>query len=510
VFEGMKRKMLFSSISGVAQVIVNIGLLIVTIPLFITKLGLQTYGIYALITAIGSLGVFTNFGFTTSLIKYLAEQGNQQESDYDIVVVLIIIGVSTSLVAFIAFVFEGFILRNIMNIASEVITRAVLWFYIACIGANIFQVLSQIPSAILDAQQKVYITNTIQLCVGVITKCAIIISLFIAPNLASIGWILLLSSIMGFTSLGWFAFKSWGRLSCPAIGRWFVPITKKHFAYGRSIYATSLMTFFYEPFIKVLLSHYIGLAEVGFFDIALRIRSVVSSVLDRLLYPVLPMLAQISSLEKIRDVITELQHKILLLLIPILVFMIFIAEPMITLWIGINVKVIAISVMAVVSCNLISEIYQPVYFFLMVKGYPVKTFILQSVNVIVNLVIFYIAVPSIGYYGALCAYCIAFLTSIALCARYQWLFLNSKSITSKDFGLKIFMHMICLVIVNIILTYTIQGEWLRINLLIITNGLATIVLYRLLKMITINDIDRYVGINNRFGLLLGKLFVQRV
>ena len=504
----MKSKLFLNSTSGVAQVVVNIALLMITIPIFINKLGVVTYGIYALITAIGSLGVFTNFGFNTSLIKYLAEQGRKEESSYDIIVTFLIIGASTTLIALIAIIFNEFILMKVLVPSLVSITPSVRWFYIACVCTNIFQMLSQIPSAIIDAQQKVYITNAIQLGIGVLNKCCILLVLFFAPDLMYIGWALLLSSGIGFLLFGWFALRTWGGLSFAELGTWFVPITQKHFSYGRSIYATSLMTFFYEPLTKVLISRYIGLAEVGFFDLALRIRLVVSSIWDRLLYPVFPMLAQISNLKNVRDVIKELQQKVILVILPTIILAWFITGPIIELWIGKNVRQITISVMAVVCCNLLTMIYQPVYFFLIAKGHPGKTFILQSVNVVSNILLFWMMVPFFKYYGALAAFCIALLSSVTLCAWYQWKYLGSVAVSSGRNVSNLFIISLVLFFIGLMISLSIQGDWQRIVLLLLSNLAAVVIVFRTLNIVDESDILRYIGANRTLSSTVSKILIK--
>ena len=54
-------------------------------------LGSESYGVFALVMIAGNLNTFTNLGLTSALVKYLAEQGQTNESRTDIVVNLILI-----------------------------------------------------------------------------------------------------------------------------------------------------------------------------------------------------------------------------------------------------------------------------------------------------------------------------------------------------------------------------------------------------------------------------------
>ncbi len=504
----MKRVNLLNSLSGAAQTIINVGLLMITIPVFINRLGLVTYGLYALILTIGNLGIFTNFGFNTSLIKHLAEQERSEESNYDIVVSLIIIGGTTIVLAGAAILFREFILGHVLNVDSAVTTPDVRLFYLTAVGTTVFQILGQIPSAVIDSQQKVYITNGVQLGAGVVSKGLILASLFIAPNLAVIGWIMLFTSFGGLCSLSWFALKTWGPLSCPNLMARMAPVARKHFTYGRSIYGSSLLGFFYEPATKILISHFIGLTEVGFFDIALRMRGLIGSILDRMLYPLLPLVAKKSDRNEIRNLIQEVQQKILLLVIPFIVLVVFLSKPVVTLWIGQHVGVISASVSAIVSVNLIALVFLPAYQFLTVKGYPEKTLVLQSVNVGVNVLLFLLFVPYIGYAGAVAAYCIALLSSVALCGVYQWKILGTYPIASRHQGVNVLKLAVLLVVASIVIELITTNNWTLLIILSVMNTVLTIVLLRSLRMITPNDVRRYFGQNGWFAGFLESLLVK--
>ncbi|MBI3006520.1 MAG: oligosaccharide flippase family protein [Ignavibacteriales bacterium] len=505
----MKRLPFLNAISGVAQIVVNTGLLLVIIPTFVRTLGLQVYSTYALITAIGGLGVFTNFGFNTSLIKYLAELKDKEESGYDIVVTSIIIGVSTSFVVVLLLVFSDFILSGLLNLGPETLSASVRWFFFACVGTNAFQVIGQVPGAVLDAQQRVYITNGVQLGVGALGKISILISLLVDPSLATVGWIMLGFSFVGMFLLGWFAFRTWGRISCPLLWTRFAGVARKHFAYGRNIYATAVIGFFYEPLTKVLISHFVGLTEVGFFDIALRIKGFVWSVVERLLYPLLPMFAGKTSFESVRTLMEEVQHKLSVAIVSVIVATIFLSEPLVSVWLGRTLWPVVLSVICVVTCYMIALLFVPTYHFLTVKGYPHKTLLLQAVNVGMNVVLFGSLVPWFGYFGALSAFCLAVLTSTVMSAWYQWSILHSKPVASRDSALRLVKLAGSLLLANYATTLILEGYWIRICALIAVNGVATILLSRWLKMITREDVKRYVGLDSRFGLVLKKLLVQR-
>jgi O-antigen/teichoic acid export membrane protein len=503
----MKRIHYVNAFSGIVQVAANIVLTFIIVPVFVKKLGFPTYGIYALITAIGNLGVFTNFGFNTTVIKYLAEQKDRKESNYDIVVPFIVIGGMAFLVACASLVFREYVLFRIMNIPSGSVDSSVYLFYVSCVISNVFLIFGQVPSAVLDSQQRVYVTNGIQLSVGVGSKLMILGSLFIAPSLSWIGVITMVSSATSMMLLAWFAVKTWGTMSVPGLSSRFLPVVHKHLAYGRTIYATSIMEFFYQPVTKILISHYLGLTEVGFFDMALKVKGVVLSFTERLLYPVLPLFASKESNADARNLHDEVQRKLVVIVIPVILAITFISKPAFSLWLGATLWPVIVSVVCIVNCFLIAQLYVPLYQYLLVKGYPEKTLVMQCANVSVNIVLFVFCVPALGYYGAVLAFCAAMFASIGLAGWYQWTEFKGTLVASNEFALKLVKLSVGLLAVNGISTWLVQDNLPRMVLLVIANVAGTVLLYRVLKMVSQSDIEQYVGRNSRAGIMMERLLV---
>ena len=84
----MRKLFIKNSASGLLQLLITATLTFVTIPVFIRKLGADNYGIFSIISIVGSVNVFANLGLNISLIKFLAEQGKSKESDHDIIVTI--------------------------------------------------------------------------------------------------------------------------------------------------------------------------------------------------------------------------------------------------------------------------------------------------------------------------------------------------------------------------------------------------------------------------------------
>ncbi|MBI5463904.1 MAG: oligosaccharide flippase family protein, partial [Ignavibacteriales bacterium] len=158
----MRKQFFMSSLSGVIQIVVNSILAAVTIPLFINKLGLQSYGVFALISVVSYFNVLGSLGINTSLVKHLAEQGRSRESNFDIVAAFLMISIVVFPLAVIAMLYSDALITNLFQVPHLLVTSATRQCFVFLVLSNVLVLLGQIPSAILDALQVVYWTNGIQ------------------------------------------------------------------------------------------------------------------------------------------------------------------------------------------------------------------------------------------------------------------------------------------------------------------------------------------------------------
>ena len=111
-----KKVLINNSISGVCQLVITALLTFFSIPVFIHKLGTDLYGVFALVSVIGNLNLFTNLGLDVSLTKFIAEQGKSTESDKDILVSLILSSSIIVPVSIIAYLLRSFFLGSLLDI----------------------------------------------------------------------------------------------------------------------------------------------------------------------------------------------------------------------------------------------------------------------------------------------------------------------------------------------------------------------------------------------------------
>ncbi|MCZ7614315.1 MAG: polysaccharide biosynthesis C-terminal domain-containing protein [Ignavibacteriaceae bacterium] len=124
---------------------------------------------------------------------------------------------------------------------------------------------------------------------------------------------------------------------------------------------------------------------------------------------------------------------------------------------------------------LLAVIVVPVYQYLMAKGYPGKTIIIQILNVIVNTCLFFLTLPWIGYNAAVISSVGSILSSFTLTLYYQKKYLNSLILDNFKQLWKSFLILSINILIGLALSEIIEKDILKI--IIIPLVLITVSVY---------------------------------
>jgi len=502
----MKNILRKNSIYGIAQALINLIFVFFAVPVFIKILGSEAYGVFALVMVIGNLNTFTNLGLTSALVKFIAEQGKSEKSNIDIIVNLLIMIITALPLTLLALFLVDFVLLDIFKVPIYLFEEAKgLYFWI--LWANFLLLIGQVFKSTLDALQKVYITSLQQVVYNIFYWGFILIALIQNFNLTGVGLSIFISALIWFIITFISSIKVWGTFSFNGLSFSFKDSAKKQLNYGIKIYSSGMIGFFYEPLTKVLISNFIGINEVGFYDIALRLRSQLWGFIAKIFYPLFPFISAQKDISIIRKYVHELEQKMFYIVVPLITIVILIMHPFIELWIGDNVDIISITAIFIISFHLIGSIVVPHYQFLMAKNLAQKTILLQLSNVIFNAFFFLITVYFIGYYALIIGNVAAILSSFILSLYYQKKYLNSLIFDSPLQVVKLFLVFLCLLLIGYVMKGLLIGHNVLILLTIpISLPLLTVYLFKLFNLIKIEDIQRYFGSDNIIAKTLIKIY----
>jgi len=488
----MRKLLVSNSLSGVLQSFLNIILVFTVIPVFIKMLGVEQYGVFSLIITIGNLNLFTNLGLTSSLIKFLAEQGKVKESHYDIVVAFFITFIILLPITLSVAFFNRFILLKILRIPLSIFQDARI-FFLFLLSSNFLIILGQVAKAILDSGQKIVITNFIQISYNFVYWGSTLLVLLLGYNLPQIGMASFVAALIWFISITYQALKYWGKLSFTGLSDNYKRIAQKQLSYGSKIYTSGLISFFYVPFSKILISYFIGIQEVGFFDIAVRIKNQLWGVFEKIFYPLYPLLSSIKDKKKLRLLVHDLEQKTFIFIIPLITIIIFVTKPFVTLWLGQNVDIISTSIIFIVTFFMIGVNVLPNYHFLIAKGHAEKTIILQVSNVFFNVLMFFITLKWFGYYAIIIGNVSAIISSFILSLYYQKKYLNSLIFDNWSQVMKLAVLASINIVVGYFLNITLNSDLLKLIFIPFFLALSTFIQYRYFKFFNMEDFERYMG-----------------
>ncbi|MGD1045870.1 MAG: oligosaccharide flippase family protein [Bacteroidota bacterium] len=499
----MKKDIVKSSLTGIVQFIVSTLLVLITIPVFVRICGMEQYGVFSLISIVGSVNTFANLGLNTSLVRFLAKQGKTNESTYDIIANLVILFSIIIPICFCGFIFKEWILVKVFNVPLYLMPQSV-WLFSAMLVGNIFILIGQTFTAILESQQKIYLTNMYQMIYNVLYWGLILIILLIEPSLKLIGLVMLIASMVWFCIVSISAMRIWNGISIkrPTL-REFSLSAKKQLAYGLQIYLSGVINFFYEPLTKIFVANYLGVSAVGFYDIGLKVRSQVMGLATKSIYPLYPTLAQIEDQKVNRFIIHDVEQKLVLVALPIIAIIILTSYAIVSLFFKINVIILSVTIASIVSSYLIGSLpFIPVYLFLLAKGYASKTIIIQATNVIVNIAIILLCVSAIGYYSVVIANALAILSSGVVCLYYQKKYLDSLIFDSyKSFIRVLLVFIISFLAGFVVITFIKSTIWtLTMGPIVVL--IICILLYKYWSILNKDDVIRYFGKNNLWSKIV--------
>lgn len=504
-----KKQFYTNSVSGIIQLLFTALLTFICIPIFISKLGVVNYGIFAIISLIGNLTVFANLGFSTMLTKYLSEQGKCDESDFDILVTIVLMLIVISIPSFLIIYFNQFFLIKLFKIPIQSLAPSKT-LYICLVFANIFLFLGQVSIAIIAALQKIYINNLLQFINAAIYWISIIIVVSLGYGLGEIGYLILASAIIWFVLSFVIAFKNWGKLNYFGVIDNFKRIVKKQLVFGSKIYVAGIVIFLFEPMTKLLISSFIGIKEVGYFDIAIKVKNQLQGVIARLFDPFFPFISQLKDMGKIKFAVIDIAQKYFLIAIPFTASLIFIVKPLLTLWLGNsnNPDIIFGCILIPVSYLLFSSSILPVYFFLISKGLAGKTIILHMSNAVVNASIIFLLYKKLGYTSVVLGISGGIFSSFLFGIYYQKKYLGIMLFESFNQLQDFLLSFIIIITFNGVYCYFESNIYLQVIGIVTITIILTIFTYRWLALVNIKDIKMYLGADNHVSDFLIKLFIK--
>lgn len=502
-----KKLLIKNSLSGIIQLLITAVLTFLCVPILISKLGLELYGVFAVLSVVSNLSSLADLGMDRALIVYLSNQGKSRESNHDIFIALIIKVLLLFFLLVFLLAFESEILLDLLNIPSHYYNVSVV-FYRCILFSNVFMILGMTFASILDALQQVYLNSFSRFVYSLIYWLGILLAILSGNGLAEIGYISILASFVWFLVTFLIALKYWGSFSIQGLYGNIKRLFIKQISYSSKIFSASILNIFFEPLSKVLISNYIGLNTVALFDVALRIRGQIASLFSKAIYPLGPYIANTPNSPYLYGLIVDITKKIHLIIIPFAVMFVFLSQILLYLWMGdatLKELTLFVSILCGSFLLFVPSTY-PIYQYLYTKSLAGKTVWIQCVNVSVNVLVFFLIHRFCGLYTILYSNTIAYFCSYLLSIYFLKKFVCPDFQSISGFYVKIILLFFSLISVGYLLKFLIPLSMIDLLIYPILLGILSLFLMKYLHLIVKSDIETYLGFSPKLKMILINFF----
>jgi O-antigen/teichoic acid export membrane protein len=376
----------------------------VLIPYFLKKLGSAGYGTWAVLLAISSLTSLADVGLVTTLSKHVAEfyalknfraLNRLINTGFALYLSIAIIGAAGLWLS------EPFVLSMLFR-GSALPVEQLQALWASLILWMVANVLTLLFFSVVVGLQRMDVS-------ACLASANVLASAALSVVFLHWGWGLR-GIIYAYLIAAWITFFAYiyalGQL-LPEIGfdpatcRW--SVAREILSFSLKTYVTQMAVVIHNQIEKLYLAHFVGVVQVGWYDIssdlALRLRSIPGLMLS-------PMLPAASELDALGDHgrlqhFYQRAHKYLAFAaVPMIVFVVFAAKDFVKLWVGAGLSVIAAPLSVLLMANILNLTTGPGLLTLVGKGILKPGLYSAIAGIVLNSSLSLVLIWAFGFQGA--------------------------------------------------------------------------------------------------------------
>jgi O-antigen/teichoic acid export membrane protein len=423
--------------SGVLTTGINMLIILASYPLYLYFLGYEKYGLWLILATVLGFAQLGTLGINQAVMKLVAEEHgreNVQGIRSYVVMAWTVLAITGSVVLAIILIFKSQIVA-VFNLSGDN-ARLVSWL-LPYIGAlTIYVFLVQSLNATLAGLGRMDLSNYI-LTSGQVSAAAI--SILLLWSGCGIGSLLIgnVSSFVVVHIVSLIFIRRQIELGFLRRDNWDLHRLKKLLSFGSAIFGLYLMNMLLDPFNKLMLSRYAGVATVPVYDIAFRgsmqIRGLVETGLRAFVPEISRIGANITSQAKDRIAAIN-KHAIKIVLIgglPLFSVLFIFAGLLLRLWLGnrfVDQLPPAFRIMLIAS--FISLLGVPAFYTHMGKGRVRYCFTSQVIQCFINAAL---VVTCVLFMQTMLQPCIFYAVALGMCGSTVYLIWQlHQSDTNKE------------------------------------------------------------------------------
>lgn len=405
-----------NSIFNVMRIFLTIPVLLIITPYIIRNIGREEFGIWALVGVLSSYAQLSDFGITESLIKFMAESKARNDIDglNQLVNTAFLIYAIMSLVCCLIFLsILPFIIESILCIPMVLQTKTSHVFAIAIILFFINMLMGVFGSLIIGFQRMEY-SNIISAISTVITVCGTFLFLHNGFGLTGLVYNNALVTCFVIVSNCVVARQLFPQLRINPFVYFNKSTLKRIFGFSWKVQITNITQLMVFQIDRVLLSHYVGLEAVGFYEIASRVASQARMLVVSVFTPMVPAASSLQATneyEKVAGLYKRACKYMALAAIPLSVLIISLAHPFIRTWMGEGFEISAYTLQFLMAAYMFNLLTGPGSFILSGINMPEISMKSSLLAGFTNLVLCFSLVTMFGYKGIIAGIFVSLTTS---------------------------------------------------------------------------------------------------
>lgn len=398
-------------LSGTAYSIINILLLLISYPLYLRFLGTELYGLWATLTVILTFSQLGNLGINNAVIKFVAQEYGKKENgiitEY-VSTAVIMIFLPLTVIILGLFIFRTNI-ALFLNLSADFTGIAIK--LIPLIGLlSAFVYFTNIIKGTLSGIGRIDLSNYIYLVARIFGVLFSILLLFFSYNIWSLFYGVLLTYVLSALSFIYVLAIKY-ELKLFKVSAFKLKRMKDLFYFGGTLTFSTFVRMLLQPFNKIIISRYIGLSEVTFYEIAFKGAMQLRSIYEKGLQAIMPKISELHGKRKnIKKSVKSIYKKSLKFILytglPVFTAIFIFGEFLLNIWLGSNYNILILVTLRVfLVAVFVSLIIIPAYYIFMglnlvtvcLKGVVIRVIFNISVILLIKIIFKEISFLSIVY-----------------------------------------------------------------------------------------------------------------
>lgn len=373
-------------------------------PLILHKIGVAGYGTWAVFLAINGLTSLADLGLVGTLSKFVAE--GYARRDYHGLTRLLNSGLTLFLLldcVIVAAIWSTAPLLASRLFHGTTVSNSELVFLLRCFVAVIAaNILTQLFASVTTGLQRLDLTN-------IVSTANTFISAFLAGFLLLRGWGLrgMVYGYIGSAFVTVAIYLIMVRRLLPEVVlnpmQFNRTEAKRMFGYSLRLYITQAAVMVHNQVEKIFLATLVGVASVGWYEIASDIALKIRAALGIILSPVLPAASELKALadeSRMRELYYRTHKYLALFGVPVVCYVVAVSNRFVELWLGPNMTVIAVPLSVLLAVNYLNLVTGPGFLIFAGSGYMKPGIQSAILGLVLNVVLSLVLIYKFGFAGA--------------------------------------------------------------------------------------------------------------